>query len=183
MKIHKLQCPNCSAKLNLDSINSNHIFCLYCGQPFLIDDENQTYTININKTDHKRYTDDAEIIKAKLKDKEDKRTWLSILICFVIGLGLPLGMLIKFEIDENIARGEGKISAGFYRDLVGKDYQTVEAHFAAAGFTNIELIDLNDAGIAFWNDGKVSVISVGGYTNFDSTNWFNADTKVVISYH
>jgi hypothetical protein len=77
----------------------------------------------------------------------------------------------------------GNISAGYYRDLVGEDYKTVEAHFRAAGFTNIELIDLNDSGIAFWNEGKVETISVGGDTSFDSLDFFDPNTKVVISYH
>ena len=67
--------------------------------------------------------------------------------------------------------------------MVGEDYKTVEAHFRAAGFTNIELIDLDDAGIAFWNEGKVETISVGGDTSFDSLDFFDPNTKVVISYH
>ena len=53
----------------------------------------------------------------------------------------------------------------------------------AAGFTNIELIDLDDSGLAFWTEDKVDTISVGGDTSFESTDWFDPDTKVVISYH
>lgn len=88
-----------------------------------------------------------------------------------------------FEIDEKIAKNEGKISAGCYRELVGEDYKTVKAHFKAAGFTNIDLIDLDDSGLMFWNDGKVETISVGGDMDFDSLDWFEPDVKVIISYH
>ena len=67
--------------------------------------------------------------------------------------------------------------------MVGEDYKTVEAHFESAGFTNIELIDLNDSGVTFWNNEKVESISVGGNTRFNSSDYFQPDTKVVISYH
>lgn len=186
MKLKVLKCPECRANLEVEEGRTS-CFCQYCGCKIILDDEKQEYTINkninINKTIHKRYTDDAEVIRETSKEKENKRSWIALLICAIIAIGIPFGMLAKFGIEENIAKNEGKISAGFYRDLVGEDYKTVEAHFKAAGFTNIELIDLNDSGIAFWNDGKVATISVGGDTDFDSTDWFDPDTKVVISYH
>lgn len=188
MKLHKLTCPNCNGTLDMEiAENTTSVFCPYCGQKFYLDDEKKEYTINkninINKNIHKRYTDDAEVIKAKNKDKEDKRSWIVLTVCAIIAIGIPFGMSAKFDIEEKVAKNEGKISAGFYRDLLGEDYKTVEAHFEAAGFTDIELIDLDDAGIAFWNNGKVETISVGGDTDFDSTDWFDPDTKVIISYH
>ena len=139
--------------------------------------------VNVTKTVHKRYTDDADVIRAKTEAGEDKRwliTFAAIMGVFALMIGLLLGVpaLIKAS-NENA----GMISAGYYQDLVGEDYKTVEAHFKAAGFTNIELIDLNDSGIAFWNEGKVETISIGGDTSFDSYDYFAPDTKVVISYH
>ena len=83
-----------------------------------------------------------------------------------------LGIFLGFYINKVVAQHEGKINAGYYKDLIGKDYETVEAHFEAAGFTNIELIDLDDSGLAFWNEGKVDTISVGGDTDFESSDWF-----------
>jgi len=108
---------------------------------------------------------------------------LLLTILLVISLLILIAMSTGSYFNKSIAQSEGKISAGYYGDLVGKNYETVEAHFEAAGFTDIELIDLNDAGIGFWNDGKVEIISVGGDSSFDSTDWFLPDTKVVISYH
>ena len=187
MKAKKITCPYCSAGIGADTIGRDFVFCNYCGQKILLDDEKIEVTINkninVNKTIHKRYTDDAEVIKAKNKEKEDKRGWIAIVVCLIISLGIPFGMLAKFEIDEKVAKNEGKVSAGYYRDLVGEDNKTVKAHFEAAGFTNIELIDLDDSGLMFWNEGKVETISVGGDTNFESTDWFEPDVKVIISYH
>lgn len=188
MKIHKLNCPNCNGILDMKiDDNTYYIFCPYCGQQFMVDDEKKEYTINkninISKNIHKRYTDDAEVIKAINKDKEDKRIYLMLLVCFAILIGIAVIPSWIMNMNEKRAVSEGKISAGFYRDLIGEDYKTVEAHFDAAGFTNIELIDLDDAGLAIWKNGKVETISVGGDTNFDSTDFFEPDTKVVISYH
>lgn len=187
MKIKKMECPYCNAGIEANTKGREFVFCNYCGQKILLDDEKIEFTINknmnVNKNIHTRFTDDAEVIKEIKKEKKDKREWRLILGLFVIAFVIPFGMLAKFEIDEKIAKSEGKISAGDYRDLVGENYKTVKAHFEAAGFTNIELIDLEDAGIMFWEEGKVETISVGGDTDFESTDWFEPDLKVVNSYH
>lgn len=184
MKLHKLTCPNCNGTMDVEiAAGTSSVFCPYCGQKFLLDDEKKEYTINkninINKTNHIRYTDDADTIRAKNEANEDKRNAKLILIPFIIAALLLGGLFLNKSINQM----QGKINAGYYRDLVGKDYKSVEAHFKAAGFTNIELVDLNDAGITFWKDEKVDTISVGGKTDFDSINWFFPDTKVIISYH
>lgn len=194
MKLHKLRCPNCDGMLEMKiGGKSDYIFCPYCGQQFFVDDGKKTYTINqnininknikVDKTIHNRYTNDAEVIKAQNKEKEDRRLWVASAVSFVVLLCIIIIPLVAMRINETSARNEGKISAGYYRDLLGKDYETVEAHFESAGFTNIELIDLDDSGLAFWKNGKVETISIGGDTSFDSTDFFDPETKVVISYH
>ncbi len=194
MKLHKLRCPNCDGMLEMKiGGKSDYIFCPYCGQQFFVDDGKKTYTINqnininknikVDKTIHNRYTNDAEVIKAQNKEKEDKRSIMLFFICIALLLGMAIVPSLVMDLNEKSARNEGKISAGFYRDLLGKDYETVEAHFESAGFTNIELIDLDDSGLAFWKNGKVETISIGGDTSFDSTDFYDPETKVVISYH
>lgn len=189
MKLHKLNCPNCNGILDIKiADNTSFVFCPYCGQQFLVDDEKKEYTINkhinINKNIHNRYTDDAKVLKEINKNKKDKR---DILVGLFGGIFLPLGIIITiilfFNLNEKMAISQGKISAGNCKDLVGEDYKTVEAHFQAAGFTNIQLIDLDDAGLAIWQDEKVETISVGGDTSFESIDFFEPDTRVVISYH
>lgn len=186
MKAKSLKCPECGANLVIEEGRS-FCFCQYCGCKIMLDDEKQEYTINkninIKKNVHKRYTNDAEVIKANNTEKENKRSWIALIVYFAILIGIAVVPSLVKIINENTARNEGKISAGFYRDLLDEDYKTVEAHFKAAGFSNIELIDLNDSGIAFWNDGKVETISIGGDISFDSTDFYDPDTKVVISYH
>ena len=148
-----------------------------------IEKKKERKAININKTVHNRYTDDAEVERVKVDDKKDKRSWIFLAVLWGALALIIIGVNLYFTLAPKVAESQGKISAGYYRDLIGEDYEMVEAHFEAAGFTNIELIDLDDAGLAFWNEGKVKTISVGGDTSFESTDYFDPDTKVVISYH
>ena len=187
MKTKTLKCPSCGASIDVDIQGRDSVFCSYCGQQIQLDDEKQEFTynknVNITKTTHKRYTDDADVIRAQTeakKDKNDLITFAAIMGAFALIAALCLGVPALIKAGNETS---GNISAGYYGDLVGEDYKTVEAHFRAAGFTNIELIDLDDAGIAFWNEGKVETISVGGDTAFDSLDFFDPNTKVVISYH
>ena len=130
-----------------------------------------------------RHIDEANVIRAKSEASKDSRDFKQLIILLGIMLLIPVAMLLGLTLNKFIAESEGKINAGYYRDLIGEDYESVAAHFEAAGFTNIELIDLEDSGIAFWTNGKVEMISIGGNTDFETTDWFSPDTKVVISYH
>lgn len=188
MRLRKLTCPNCTGSLEMEiPRNTTTVFCPYCGQSFLLDDEKKEYTfnknINIGKTIHERYTDDADVIRAKSEATRDNRDFILSFIGIAIPILILLCIIGGFALNEAFAKKSGKINAGNCSQLIGKNYQTVEAHFEAAGFTSIELIDLDDAGIAFWEDGKVDTISVGGNSSFESTDWFYPDTKVVIAYH
>lgn len=177
------RCHACGA-----SINGR--FCSYCGTQVPNNDKTITLNknININKqvdiNKNYKYTDEAKVLKEKNKANEYKALTICViaLLLFISFLFIMLANLPESNNDE-IEQSLGKISAGYYNDLIGKDFRTVEAHFKSAGFTNIELIDLDDSGLAFWNDGKVVSISVGGKTSFNESDWFYPDTKVVISYH
>ena len=188
VKLKALKCPECKANLEIEE-GRNIWFCNYCGCKIILDNEKQEVTINkninINKKIEKtsRYINDAEVERVRTDDKKDKRSYMFITIWWIVIALVILGVNLYFFIMPKVAESQGKISAGYYRDLVGTDYKSVEAHFEAAGFTNVELIDLNDSGMAFWNEGKVESISVGGDTDFESHNYFAPYTKVVISYH
>lgn len=120
--------------------------------------------------------------KKETSKKKDRTTKFAI-IYVVIVLLIPAIYFGKIKIDEINAKREGKINAGYYRDLVGEDYKYVVEHLEAAGFTYIELVDLDDSGILFWKEGKVENVSIGGDTSFESTDWFEPHTKVIVSYH
>ena len=193
MRLQKITCPSCNGTLDMKiSDNTEYIFCPYCGTQYFVDDAKKyTFNQNINikkdikfdKTIHNRYTNDADVIRAKHKASEYKQDIIKTLFVFALIAAMVCIPLIVLNVNEKIAEHQGKVSVGNYSDLLGKDYEAVEAHFKAAGFTNIELIDLKDSGLLFWNNGKVETISVGGNTSFQSTDFFDTGTKVVISYH
>ena len=188
-----LACPCCGARIEVDTNGRNSVYCSYCGNQISLFDKRAEHTINENinmntdvvvrKSVQTRYTDDAEVLKEINKEKSEKRGLIIGLVMFLVSFGILFAMLGVEMIVEKQAKKEGKICAGFYGDLEEKNYKEVVAHFEAAGFTNIELVDLNDSGLAFWKKGQVETISVGGNTSIDSSDYFYPDTKVVITYH
>ena len=105
----------------------------------------------------------------------------TLFIIFAVICSIIIIYWLRNEITKNQAIKDGKINAGAHYELVDLDYKTVEAQLRAAGFTDIELIDLNDFGLFFWDDGKVTNVSIGGDSSFDSNDWFYPDAKVVIT--
>ncbi len=186
MRVETINCPYCGASLEVDIQDRESVFCNYCGKQILLyDDSVKTKNVNVKKEINiqKRIVNDAEVIRARAEEKENKNAMVVLAIVFgVLLLISALGIGIPSLINAT-NKSAGNLNAGYYKDLIGEDYKSVQAHFESAGFTNIELIDLNDSGLAFWKDGEVEIISVGGNTTFESLDWFAPDTKVVISYH
>ena len=144
MKTKKLNCPYCDAAIDVNIEGRSSVFCNYCGQQIMLDDEKQEYTynknvtvnknININKSVHNRYTDDADVIRAQNEAVSEKRFWSGWAI-MMVGSLLMLALIgIIPELRDTINENTGKISAGDYLDLIGEDYKTVEAHFRAAEY-------------------------------------------------
>lgn len=185
-----LICPQCQHVLEIKERYIDY-HCPYCGNRIPLYSEPQgssnnfSHNIHISEdvTQTRHNINEAALIRESNKAEENKRAWIALIVCAIILIAIPLAMQLGSYIEKYIAQSEGKINAGSYHDLIGENYETVESHFEAAGFTNIELIDLHDSGLIFWTDGTVKTISIGGNTEFESTDWFYPDTKVVISYH
>lgn len=179
MKAKALKCPECGANLEIEKGQKN-CSCDYCGYTFVVDDENRNATYNENITHTKRYINETKIEVAKINDRKNKRMYMFFTIILTVAL---IALLCVFVFPSSISKIQGKKQIGSCEELIGQNYKTVEKHFESAGFTNIETVDLNDSGIAFWNNEKVVNISVDGKTDFKSTDWYFPDVKVVISYH
>lgn len=192
MKVKNIKCPNCNGSLDLDINNREFIFCPYCGTQVFLDDENKEFTININKNiNHtKRIVNEAEILlqqneSAKIQQdvKEIKWSWLLLIGMLVLSLGgLYLGEYIDDKAAE-VAIAEGKISAGFHGDYEGENYQAVQKQLEVLGFANIELIDLENAGLFKNKKDTVEMVSIDGRTDFQQSDYFETIAKVIISYH
>lgn len=191
MRIKSMKCPSCGAKLKIQP-GSDYCECGSCGSEFYLDNGKiehiYTKNVNINKrTSHtERYVNDAEVIKARAEYADNKgftiwMTFLFVLLFVLIGFGIYSAKQDSKK--EELAKSSGMVCAGLADDYIDKDYETVVATFEAAGFTNIETIDLEDSGLRFWKNEKVESVSVGGDLRFGRNDYFPPDTKVVISYH
>lgn len=183
MKATMMKCPSCGGDLIVDTKDRTFFFCNYCGKKIHLDNEGMFLTINnninIDKNENKHVTDEAAILRAKVKDRVDRRECIMMIICFVLLL-LPFAISM---INSNVARNQGKIHVGYYKDYIDQKYEVVVKQMEAAGFTNIEIIDLDEPGLLGRKKEKVQSISIAGDSTFDSDDWFYPSDIVIISHY
>lgn len=71
-------------------------------------------------------------------------------------------------------------------DIKGHDYSEVEQRFRDAGFENIELKKLDDLNFLtslITKENSVESVSIAGDANFDKSDYFSPDSKILITYH
>lgn len=186
MKLSSIKCPNCGANINTDISKQKNIFCTYCGQQLEVDNDvkENKITKNINKSIniHNQYENVADKIREENKIKKLKYETIQFIFAMVILLSPAFILSLKSDISEKNNRLKGRISAGYYDNYIGQNYQYVKSTLESAGFIKIELIDLDDQGL-FKKDGEVTNISIGGNASFTSSDYFDKDVTVVITYH
>ena len=85
----------------------------------------------------------------------------------------------------NIAE-QFKLTPVGYRaeDFIGQNYTTVKVNLENQGFTEFELVALNDLPLNMENEaGVVCRVLIDGNTTYDSQTEYPNDTKIVIEYH
>ena len=204
MAINNMKCPSCGATLTNVDPKLKQFYCTYCGTQIINEDPNH-YTIDINRTYHKTIDvnntyhtiDEAKIREVdaekeiKLKKLEFERTdeisknkIKSNIKDMLIGIAFIAVVLFCFLLYGIKARSEGKISLKVHRkDLIGENYLVVKTIFEDLGFTNIRMIDLNDADTTLKNENVVSAISVGGDLDWTGNYYVSPDEPIIISYH
>lgn len=190
MELHKLTCPSCNGSLDIKIDDRNYIHCPYCGQMFSVDDGKREYTINQNInitkniTHTQRNINEAEIIKAKNEATETKIcVFLLIIFVGLIILGFTYIVRNGSIETEDSAMESGKISAGASYEYEETDYEAVVEQLKLLGFTNVTSVDLKDAGLALWKNGKVVSVSIDGDTSFGSNDYFYPDAVVIVTHH
>ena len=123
MELKKLTCPYCHGNIHIDKDQEGGtVYCNFCGQSLHVDDGHKRKTITVNKFDHKRITNDADVIRAQAEANEQKRNsksgkWalVAFVLVFVMIFTIPyvihrrhiakLERLVT-EVEELIAEGE-----------------------------------------------------------------------------
>lgn len=189
MKYTKLCCPSCGAGISIDVKGQKVLYCPYCGSQFLIDDADVTVKKNI--TIKKTYINEAALEKEKRRERENHREYKEFIYfttaCFLlvlIGLGSLVLMDLNGKRNKQKAIDAGMIQVGqSASELEGQKYQGVMQILESAGFTNIDIVDLDDAGWFTNKADTVAKITIGGNSSFEASTYFDPDTKIIISYH
>ena len=200
MKLVSLRCPNCDANVNTEIKNQSTFFCPYCGSRIYVDDGvkrvevsiNQTYRkveeARIRESDTKREIEFERLAHKERQDKRDNRMFGATMLGLAIFVLLLFGALFAMDIsstkkaEEMEAQGKVKIGT-YYSDFEGEKYQAVVKELEARGFTNIETVDLDDAGWFTNKADTIKSISINGNTQFNSSDYFYLTDKIVITYH
>ncbi len=103
---------------------------------------------------------------------------ITFAIVIIIGFSFIFNSIISF-IDEM----NGIISIDSeYNDYIDLEYSAAYRDIEKEGFTNIELLELNDLESSI-DDKLVTEITIDGESEFYSGDKFSLDSKVVITYH
>ena len=196
---NKIKCNKCGSMVSDDyKIDNSTYICPYCGNKIPIntgvDNGNngnpntnvnkraQTNAVNRNVQNNNQNDEQkskADYIRKKSK-AENKKT-IIIVIAALICIGI-LGNMYNCA-KGCIMGGQEKYKVGSSRDYINKNYKEVVAKFESMGFTNIELVDLDDAGVLTGEVDTVKSISIGGDDSFTDFDYFSKDEKVTIIYH
>ena len=103
-------------------------------------------------------------------------------ICNIIILSIIAVVLISCGSNTS-HEGEAKTPSGS-KIQKGRNYQDVNDDFLKNGFTNIQLVTIEDL-LTGWmtKDGEVEEVSVDGDENYSPDKWYENDVEVVITYH
>ncbi len=205
----ELKCQQCNATLSVEA-DREMLFCTYCGNKILLNDENKHTIHYVDEADIKRAETERMIQLKELELDEKRRSkkkkeiiiWLLVIVGLVI-LGFSefpicffvapivwfIGMLIFFGDNEKkkkpvriVYENEIQISNSLchYRE---KHYETVSGYYKTAGFVNVSTIPLHDLGLLeFKRNGLVKEITIGD-DEFEEGDIFKKTSPVVITYH
>lgn len=187
MKTVELTCHNCGTRLEVDGPIA---VCPACGTKSFLDDEHRTTThnyVHIQRDEARIHESDRKekirVMELEYNERKERRNRKMILWIIIVAVAIIAISGVGVAINKKISQAQGKISAGNYRAYIEKDYEAVVQQFEEMGFTNIVVIDLDDAGLDFWNNEEVESISIAGETHFDGNDYFYPDDKVIIRYY
>lgn len=185
-----VKCPYCG-----QNTSDTAKFCRSCGASLSTkrkpDDPMRAISDRINhllSPNKKNMSKDigANTEKKMKSDSSDVLTMM-ILICAV--MLILVGALASFRGSrgsfENKEETVYKISVPKSSSyFLNENYKDVQKILEGAGFTNIEFEVLDDL-VTGWvtSDGAVEKVSIGGYTSFSTSDRFEPDSEIVITYH
>lgn len=114
-----------------------------------------------------------------------KKLFTTRVLTVTLMIFVMMGCFFAFSACDSAQNHLGEIKAPYSSSMAnGKDYNEVKNKFSNNGFTNIKCVKMEDL-ITGWltKDGEVEDVSIGGKTNFSTSDWFSPNVEVVIRYH
>lgn len=188
MKIIKVKCPSCGATLENDE---KIVYCAYCGEKLLLDDEAKNINFTYRKFDEARMRENESKERIRLKELENQekekerehKTDVRTLIGCLAFILISMGSLFFMAESEKPKADEIKIFSSA-KEYKGDNYEQVVKELKNAGFTDIEVVAQKDLVIGWLSkDGSIDRISIDGDTDFSDDDIFSKDARVVITYH
>ena len=173
MKLTDFECPYCyeTVDVEIDDYDDEG-FCPNCGEQVYPKQESRQQTVYVE--DNRTTKHDAKVMAIVMG---------TIVLMAFFSLAMSAFFTHQSEQAASLAQAAGKISAGSSSDYEKEKLDAVVAQLEALGFTNIETIDLDDSGLAFWNNGKVASVSINGDDSFSNDDYFFPTDKIIITYH
>ena len=125
--------------------------------------------------------------KQKIKRRNKILAWVIPIGCVLfIGFWVVFGFWMEnLEEKRKYEANPDGIRIGLCdEDFVGKQYEDVVTMLESKGFVNVEVQNLKDL-IPGWitKEGTVESVSIDGDTDFENSDRFDYDVKIVIRYH
>lgn len=188
MKIIMLKCPNCGATLEYDK---KTMYCAYCGEKMLLDDEAKNINFTYSKFDEARIKENETKERVRLKElenqeKEKVRKHITKVGAMIAEAVFTLILVGMFLFDFGIEKPDVDIIKipSSSKEYKGDNYEQVLRELKDIGFTDIEVIMQEDLVLGlFTKDGSIERISIGGDHDFRAGDIFLKDEHVIITYH
>ena len=203
MKVYKVICPSCKAELNIEK-SKEYVKCEYCGSKVFLEDG--TKKVEVTKNINKSTKDETKIkeieskerIKLKQMELEEERK-MKIAKIVIISI---IGISVLFFSIKLISKAYESINDWYEERQLNKERESQsqipvsaeeakEIHYTElverlknAGFTNIKTMPIEDLVFGvLTKDGEVENITINGNSSFYKGEWFEKNSKILITYH
>lgn len=191
-----MKCPRCGGEIIINN-TTNLLECEKCGHIVLdgVSDEirkNNAKVDSIIRERDSKVKYDSEMRQNELNYQKQQSSLFFhnitvglLLILVVVLIGFIASVQFKERNNERLRASDGFVNVpGKSSSLIGKNYEDVVKQFETCGFTNIVLVETWET--VSYNvsvqDGKVTMISIDGYSSFDQYADFKPDSLVKITY-
>lgn len=127
MKLGKIVCPHCGARIDKEIGERKELYCSYCGGKIIVEDETSKSehhefvekTVNINKNDVTNIVNEADVQRAK-NERLTIKTGFILAIISIVLLFIAAFVGYRFSIDKTVKVPASAVEMSFRKAVLGK---------------------------------------------------------------